>query len=547
MNFTPSTYKSSVSQNHNNLLSLSLYNSGTTLFNQDDSGSSSLSTPDMNTSSPLLDTFGLSQDPFLDTPQHNNNQPQLPLAGSSSWNMIQPLARTQSGYMHSLDQIQSLLKDNERLCQENLMLAVGKAAIEEALQKLVCTLNSQGCEPVTPQAPPIDHSKLQFFTSMQFNTWLRCADANMKECGSLPFLEDVNGQSLSRVKKAAICQSMCELWQGFKIKNQAPLKWKKGDPALQELFQQEMVTKHPELGLCMDNWKINYIATEQYPSWASTHLKDQKQQSNPRLSNEKLVKKRPLTLFSTSSIEDSSDELTDSPLLSKKPKLGHNNLETPISLTPSSPKIAPESDQHESPRDVNVISTSTPSVIHTDSSTTNEADLSLDAKSATISTFPSISDVLNGKSAVRPLPRMIPSAMTTTPLVVNSPSSLLVNVGHNSAPSPTESKLGPSNVTPPIISASDSAVLSPTPSASTTNAKCMRPDPNKNGRTLCVHRWLNGVAKDGTTADFKIYWTALLKDTKKKYKLEAAQLVASGVWHANTADVVLNVLSGTVY
>jgi hypothetical protein len=33
-------------------------------------------------------------------------------------------------------------------------------------------------------------------------------------------------------------------------------------------------------------------------------------------------------------------------------------------------------------------------------------------------------------------------------------------------------------------------------------------------RTFYAHRWLNGVAKEGTTADFKLYWTTLLKDTK---------------------------------
>ncbi|KAG2739624.1 hypothetical protein P692DRAFT_201364969 [Suillus brevipes Sb2] len=91
----------------------------------------------------------------------------------------------------------------------------------------------------------------------------------------------------------------------------------------------------------------------------------------------------------------------------------------------------------------------------------------------------------------------------------------------NTSPSPPSP--GPSNKTlPPAVPAAPSPI---TP-APTTNAKRMRPGPNKNGRTLCAHRWLNGVAKDGTTADFKIYWTALPKDAKKKYELEAAQLVS---------------------
>lgn len=97
MNFTPTAYKSSAPQNLHNLLSSSLYNSSS-LLNQDYSGTSpSLSTPETSTPSPLLDTFGLSQDPFLDTNQNNLNQPQ-PLVGSSSWNRhgVQPLTSMQN-------------------------------------------------------------------------------------------------------------------------------------------------------------------------------------------------------------------------------------------------------------------------------------------------------------------------------------------------------------------------------------------------------------------------------------------------------------------
>ncbi|OAX36400.1 hypothetical protein K503DRAFT_302040 [Rhizopogon vinicolor AM-OR11-026] len=38
-------------------------------------------------------------------------------------------------------------------------------------------------------------------------------------------------------------------------------------------------------------------------------------------------------------------------------------------------------------------------------------------------------------------------------------------------------------------------------------------------RVLCAHRWLNGVAKEGTAPDFKIYWTALPKATKQASSL----------------------------
>ncbi|OJA20049.1 hypothetical protein AZE42_13413 [Rhizopogon vesiculosus] len=63
---------------------------------------------------------------------------------------------------------------------------------------------------------------------------------------------------------------------------------------------------------------------------------------------------------------------------------------------------------------------------------------------------------------------------------------------------------------------SDNAII---PMLPTTNTKQMRPGLNKNRRTLCAHRWLNGVAKEVTAPDFKIYWTALPKVTKQASSL----------------------------
>ncbi|KAG2147974.1 hypothetical protein DEU56DRAFT_753236 [Suillus clintonianus] len=461
MNFTPTAYKSSAPQNLHNLLSSSL-------LNQEHSGTSpSLSTPETSTPSPLLDTFGLSQDAFLDTSQNNLNQPQ-PLVGSSSWNRhgMQPLSmQNRNGYMRSSDQIQSLLEDNEHLRQENLVLS--------------------GREPLTPQAPPIDQSKLRFFTLTQFNAWLKCADANMKERGQLPFLEDMNGQPLSREKKAAICQSMRELWRGFKIKKPSTFEVEEST----HLKDQKAIVKSKTI--------------KSEPS----SVNSENDKNKPALPAEKPAKKHSLTV---SSNEDSSDELVESPLLSKKAKLHHANLDPPISLTPPTEITTSDQSPHvmlpteittsdQSPHDVNVISISMPPVI-----------------------IPVIKNPL--KSSVRPLPRMISSTMTTTVTPhINTPSS---------PPSP-----GPSNNTPPPAVP---AAPSPITPASTTNAKCMRPGLNKNRRTLCTHRWLNAVTKDSTTTDFKIYWTALSKDTKKQsYEL---------ILISNTSSKLLNWLpqaSGT--
>ena len=50
-------------------------------------------------------------------------------------------------------------------------------------------------------------------------------------------------------------------------------------------FRQTMKEHFPELGFCEDDWKCEYLATQQYPGWHRTHCKgamDSKQQSTQK-------------------------------------------------------------------------------------------------------------------------------------------------------------------------------------------------------------------------------------------------------------------------
>ncbi|KAG1784502.1 uncharacterized protein HD556DRAFT_1451701 [Suillus plorans] len=53
-------------------------------------------------------------------------------------------------------------------------------------------------------------------------------------------------------------------------------------------------------------------------------------------------------------------------------------------------------------------------------------------------------------------------------------------------------------------------------------------------RNLCAHRWLNIIAPNGTSGDFKLYLNALSKDSQLNYELEAAALVKDWTWTGNT-------------
>ncbi|KAG9310202.1 hypothetical protein JVU11DRAFT_9843 [Chiua virens] len=41
---------------------------------------------------------------------------------------------------------------------------------------------------------------------------------------------------------------------------------------MKQEFYTEILKGWPDLGLCANNWKINYMATARYPSWAQSHI-----------------------------------------------------------------------------------------------------------------------------------------------------------------------------------------------------------------------------------------------------------------------------------
>ncbi|KAI6106723.1 hypothetical protein EV401DRAFT_2200382 [Pisolithus croceorrhizus] len=62
------------------------------------------------------------------------------------------------------------------------------------------------------------------------------------------------------------------------------------------------------------------------------------------------------------------------------------------------------------------------------------------------------------------------------------------------------------------------------------------PPSNKSGRTLCMHRYQKQVG--GSLDEFNSYFEALSPEVKMRYKDEAKDLVARGIWVNGTANVI---------
>ncbi|KAG2742847.1 hypothetical protein P692DRAFT_20749396, partial [Suillus brevipes Sb2] len=71
-----------------------------------------------------------------------------------------------------------------------------------------------------------------------------------------------------------------------------------------------------------------------------------------------------------------------------------------------------------------------------------------------------------------------------------------------------------------------------------------RASSKKNGRDLCLLRWLKQIRKEGSSLEFRVYWDALDQQQRNSYDSEAKELSSSKTWVKNT---VLAVVDGTLY
>jgi hypothetical protein len=109
------------------------------------------------------------------------------------------------------------------------------------------------------------------------------ARAAQGENVSMKFVEDENGNVIDGYRACSIRKFARSLWAGLSKAGKAPKSWGKVDAQTSSQFQTEMCRKFPELRLCEGNWKVDLIATMNYPSWSSNQAKE-KEESRKRAS-----------------------------------------------------------------------------------------------------------------------------------------------------------------------------------------------------------------------------------------------------------------------
>ncbi|KAH9911981.1 hypothetical protein B0H21DRAFT_828869, partial [Amylocystis lapponica] len=89
-------------------------------------------------------------------------------------------------------------------------------------------------------------------------------DSGGKQCR---YLEDDQGHTLSRARIDRMRDHARAIWNHFADNNRAPGTWSQAPLDVRNEFRTEMVSRFPELRLCDDDWKTDYLATKNYPNW----------------------------------------------------------------------------------------------------------------------------------------------------------------------------------------------------------------------------------------------------------------------------------------
>jgi hypothetical protein len=148
-------------------------------------------------------------------------------------------------------------------------------------------------ETLQPALSNLPEAKREEFPSVKYwsrHEWSASEDLQVASIGApgkvraaqgenvtMKFVEDENGNVIDGYRASSIRKFARLLWAGLSNAGRAPKSWGKVDAQTSSQFQIEMCQKFPELRLCEGNWKVDLIATMNYPSWSSNQAKEKEE------------------------------------------------------------------------------------------------------------------------------------------------------------------------------------------------------------------------------------------------------------------------------
>ncbi|KAG2064403.1 hypothetical protein BDR04DRAFT_1162619 [Suillus decipiens] len=487
-----------------------------------------------------------------------------------------------AAYMRMHQQIQALVSENETLKQQNNVLLASQDAYKNAFKILATSISLDvsdsdiakfsgippgfKCAIYKPSVHERKHSEplhqsaypnTRFWTPSLYETWKKSPDAQYTEHGTFPFLENADGKPVEKSEVTRITKSLQSCWAALKQENRAPDTWGKAGNKILDEVAEEMA--------------------QQYPSWTATHLDKKKRKvhntgfndhdtskqrkvsgssepesdaSNSRITGDKSIS----TLSESEAKQDTppKDVTMTSILNFQKSDIGTSKQEQqsndtqPQSIEVSTPSLQPGPVSLPVPHVSLITTTHDAGNSPTASSHANTADTTpqdrLDHSNDTVNTSTCITEDTETHVEVTF------ATMASFPVIKNPLAKLAGQKRESTVPDPV---VTPSDMPAPLSTPMLPSNKMPAPPASATvesaGTKKFRPGTSKNGRSLCAHRWLKQVAPNGSSANFRIYWSGLTKEKQLAYETDALKLVKDDIWNGNTVDIISKISSSTLH
>ncbi|KAG9312820.1 hypothetical protein JVU11DRAFT_6237 [Chiua virens] len=414
------------------------------------------------------------------------------------------------------------------------------------------------------------HPHIKFWTLAAYHEWLLKPEAQSGVFGKEPYLEEENGDPVSDHRLSDIRERIRKGWAELVNIGRAPAVWGELDQTGRDTFHKCVEEKFPLFKCAENGWKLERIARLSYSAWHGHHVgedgkwlkpADKKKRKSELKGKGKASKKfkadpkeklESLLLdaipFDTNSgagpstDTNATDELstvdttkfTDENTLDRNPFEGEdsaldlyntnsvgNSAIDNIPIDPTLDSFNSSAVNTNSPtlnsRNSSAVNMNSPAPdeVNTNLGGTNTSDLDIVVHK---NTFNELAKVAAGFGIMLPDSTSTSEATNATNTIAAGSSK---STGHHAGTSKGGKRGGTSK-------------------GEKKPAK-IRSGPARNGRNLCILRWLHSFKEttNGTTAEFNEYYNSLSKEQHEAYNKEAKNLVARNGWDK---DVNLGVL-----
>ncbi|KAJ6549877.1 hypothetical protein B0H19DRAFT_1159945 [Mycena capillaripes] len=98
---------------------------------------------------------------------------------------------------------------------------------------------------------------------------------------AMRYVSDRSGAIINGYRATKIMNRFTKLFNEMGLSGTAPAAWTKGSIELQKVFRADICQNYPEMELCADDWKVQYLAKKMYPGWSKTYKESGVVKSEP--------------------------------------------------------------------------------------------------------------------------------------------------------------------------------------------------------------------------------------------------------------------------